>query len=292
MSRTDDITLLIKSFQEITGIKICFYDIGDLFKYGSEAFREYTGHRCELCTSARMLCGGKERCEASDRGEAIRLAGAVREPFFHRCHLGLYELLVPLYNGDALIGLIFIGQCRIEGMNAERQIADSVAKYGGVSESFVKMYNDLPLVKSETLLSIGNIIKLYFESLVDLNNVCDIRGEGAAAASANAPLYKRVSLYIQYSYKTQITPKSLAESFFVNQSYLSRHFKANMGETLTDYINRTRLENSKILIKSSDLPISVVVLNVGYTDPNYFVKLFKKQYGVTPSEYRQIKKGT
>ena len=65
-----------------------------------------------------------------------------------------------------------------------------------------------------------------------------------------------------------------------------------MGETLTDYINRTRLENSKILIKSSDLPISVVALNVGYTDPNYFVKLFRKLYGMTPSEYRQIKKGT
>jgi two-component system response regulator YesN len=62
--------------------------------------------------------------------------------------------------------------------------------------------------------------------------------------------------------------------------------------TLTDYINKTRLENSKMLLKSSDLPISVVALNVGYTDPNYFVKLFKKQYGVTPSEYRQIKKGT
>ena len=287
MSRTDDITLLIKSFQEITGVKICFYDIGDIFEYGSEAFREYTGHRCELCTAARMLDGGRERCDASDRGEAIRLAGAVRDPFFHRCHLGLYELLVPLYNGDVLAGLIFIGQCRIEGMNAERQIGEVAAKYGGISESFIKMYNDLPLVSSETLLSIGNIIKLYFESLLDLKSVCDIRGEGASNVSSSAPLYKRVSLYIQYSYKTQITPKNLAERFFVNQSYLSRHFRMNMGVTLTDYINKTRLENSKMLIKSSDLPISVVALNVGYIDPNYFVKLFKKQFGMTPTEYRK-----
>ena len=60
-----------------------------------------------------------------------------------------------------------------------------------------------------------------------------------------------------------------------------------MGETITDYINRTRLENSKILIKTSDLPISVVALNVGYTDANYFVKLFKKQFGMTPTEYRK-----
>lgn len=286
MSRTDDITLLIKSFQEITGIKICFYDIGDLFRYDPVAFREYTGHRCELCTSARMLVGGKERCEASDRGEAIRLAGSTREPFFHKCHLGLYELLVPLYNGDVLSGLIFIGQCRIEGMNAERQIGECAGRLGGRAESFIKMYNSLPLVKGETLLSIGNIIKLYFESLMDLENAYDIRDEGARGASVGVPLYKRVSLYIQYSYKTPITPKNLAERFFVNQSYLSRHFRANMGETLTDYINRTRLENSKILIKSSDLPISVVALNVGYTDANYFVKLFKKRFGMTPSEYR------
>lgn len=287
MSRTDDITLLIKSFQEITGIKICFYDIGNLFKYHTDAFREYTGHRCELCTSARMLVGGKERCEASDRGEAIRLAGSTREPFFHKCHLGLYELLVPLYNGDVLAGLIFIGQCRIEGMNAERQIGECAGRLGGRAESFIEMYNSLPLVKAEMLLSIGNIIKLYFESLMDLENAYDIRAEGARGASLSVPLYKRVSLYIQYSYKTHITPKSLAERFFVNQSYLSRHFRANIGETITDYINRTRLENSKILIKTSDLPISVVALNVGYTDANYFVKLFKKQFGMTPTEYRK-----
>jgi AraC-like DNA-binding protein len=63
----------------------------------------------------------------------------------------------------------------------------------------------------------------------------------------------------------------------------------NMGVTLTDYINKTRLENSKMLLKSSDLPISVVALNVGYTDANYFVKLFKRMYGVTPSEYRSAR---
>jgi AraC-like DNA-binding protein len=286
MSRTDDITLLIKSFQEITGIKICFYDISNLFKYHTDAFREYTGHRCELCTSARMLVGGKERCEASDRGEAIRLASATREPFFHKCHLGLYELLVPLYNGEVLVGLIFIGQCRIEGMNAERQIGECAGRLGGRVDTFTKMYNSLPLVKGETLLSIGNIIKLYFESLMDLENAYDIRAEGGHGASPSAPLYKRVSLYIQYSYKTPITPKSIAERFFVNQSYLSRHFRANTGETLTDYINRTRLEGSRILLKNSDLPISVVALNVGYTDANYFVKLFKKRFGMTPSEYR------
>jgi AraC-like DNA-binding protein len=277
----------MKSFQEITGIKICFYDIGDLFKYHTDAFREYTGHRCELCTSARMLDGGKERCEASDRGEAIRLAGTTREPFFHKCHFGLYELLVPLYNGDVLSGLIFIGQCRIEGMSAERQIGECAERYGGRAENFIKMYNSLPLVKGETLLSIGNIIKLYFESLMDLNNAFDIRGEGMSGVSQGAPLYKRVSLYIQYSYKTPITPKSIAERFFINQSYLSRHFKANMGETLTDYINRTRLESSKLLIKNSDLPISVIALNVGYTDANYFIKLFKSRFGMTPSEYRR-----
>ena len=286
MSRTDDITLLIKSFQEITGIKICFYDIGGLFKYSNDIFREYTGHRCELCTSARMLVGGRERCDASDRGEAIRLAGEVREPFFHKCYLGLYELLVPIYNGDKLAGLIFIGQCRIEGMSAERQIGEMSEKYGGKSEAFINMYRALPTVRAEMLLSIGNIIKLYFESLVDLSNAYDIRGE-VRGGTHTAPLYQRVSLFVQYSYKTPITPKSIAKAHFVNQSYLSRHFKANTGMTLTDYINKVRLENSKVLIRTSALPISVVALNVGYTDANYFVKLFKKQFGMTPTEYRK-----
>lgn len=285
MSKIEDISLIIRSFSEITGAGICFYDLQNFFMYTSTEVREYTGHRCDLCANVRMLEGGRKKCDLSDRRDAVSYAIRQKTPFFHQCHIGLYELLVPIYNGENLCGLVFIGQCRIEGMNAESVIEKSAAKLGGNGELFRQMYLRLPLVKSETLLAMGNIIKLYLENLLDLNNIFARQAE-KGSAGPKAPLHQRVKTYIDQYYQTPLSLQELSRRFFVNHSYLSRAFKENVGINISSYINTVRIEHAKMLLKNTNYPVSVVSLNVGYTDANYFVKLFKKYVGVTPSAYR------
>lgn len=286
MSKIEDISMIIRSFSEITGAGICFYDLENFFMYTTTEVRKYTGHRCDLCANVRNLPNGQKKCNLSDRSAAVSYAVRQKTPFFHQCHIGLYELLVPIYNGDNLCGLVFIGQCRIERMNAESVIEKNAAKMGGNGELFKKMYQDLPLLKSETLLAMGNIIKLYLENLIDLDNIFALNAE-AQEVSQKSPLHERVKTYIDQYYKTPLTPQSLSELFFVNSSYLSRTFKENVGTNICTYINETRIEHAKMLLKNTNYPINVVALNVGYTDANYFVKLFRKYGGTTPSAYRE-----
>ena len=278
--------MIIRSFSDITGAGVCFYDLENFFMYTTTEVRKYTGHRCDLCTNVRALPGGQKKCDFSDRRDAVTYAVRQKTPFYNQCHIGLYELLVPIYNGDTLCGLVFIGQCQIEGMNAETAIKKNATKMGGNGDAFKKMYQKLPLLKSETLLAMGNIIKLYLENLIDLDNLFALNAE-TRELSQKAPLHQRVKNYIDQYYQTPITPQSLSERFFVNSSYLSRVFKEKVGINICSYINQTRIEHAKRLLKSADYPIHVVALNVGYTDANYFVKVFRKYVGMTPTEYRQ-----
>ena len=289
MSKIDDISMIIRSFSEITGAGICFYDLENFFMYTTTEVRKYTGHRCDLCANVRALSGGQKKCDLSDRQDAVDYAIRQKTPFFHQCHIGMYELLVPIYNKEALCGLVFIGQCRIEGMNAEAAIGKNAAKLGGNSEAFQALYGKLPLLKSETLLAMGNIIKLYLENLIDLDNLFALRAE-AQEVTVRFPLHQRVQSHIDQYYQTNLTPQSLSEKFCVNNSYLSRVFKEKVGINISAYINQTRIEHAKLLLKNTNYPVSVVALNTGYTDANYFVKVFRKYAGMTPTEYRQAQK--
>ena len=72
----------------------------------------------------------------------------------------------------------------------------------------------------------------------------------------------------------------------MNASYLSTLFKRETGMTLTDYVNRKRIEHAIYLLKTTTLPISVVGQRCGIQDDNYFTKIFKKYTTVTPKQFR------
>lgn len=79
----------------------------------------------------------------------------------------------------------------------------------------------------------------------------------------------------------------LAERVFLTNTYLSSLFKKEVGMTIRDYISQVRIEASKELLKDNKLKLWEVAFRVGYTDPNHYAKTFKKNVGVTPSEFRE-----
>lgn len=73
----------------------------------------------------------------------------------------------------------------------------------------------------------------------------------------------------------------------VSEVYLRRIFKARYGQSLTEYVTAERIRQAKLLlIQDKDAPISSVAKQVGFLDPLYFSRIFKKSTGTSPSEYR------
>ncbi|WP_438434218.1 response regulator [Gorillibacterium sp. sgz500922] len=100
-------------------------------------------------------------------------------------------------------------------------------------------------------------------------------------------IIETVKGYIQEHYTEEIELSKLAELVFLTPSYLSKLFRVKTGETITDLIISLRIEQAKRLLATElSLKTYEVGERVGYADPAYFNKVFKKIAGLTPKEYR------
>lgn len=91
--------------------------------------------------------------------------------------------------------------------------------------------------------------------------------------------------YINENFQSQLNRKEIADYHHVSASHLSRLFKEEMGKTLTEYIQYVRIEAAKQLIINGNILLSDIAHEVGFSDLQYFSRVFKKLEGVSPSKY-------
>lgn len=79
--------------------------------------------------------------------------------------------------------------------------------------------------------------------------------------------------------------KELAAHFYLHSSYCSELFKKTTGQTFSDYVKDLRMKKAAELLKDPKLTVADVCRRVGYNDYFYFIKAYKKYYGITPAKY-------
>lgn len=98
---------------------------------------------------------------------------------------------------------------------------------------------------------------------------------------------KDIILYIDFNYAEDINLNFFAEKFNMSKTYLSNLFRKETGATLTDFIHQIRMRKAITLINSSTLPITDIATACGYNDINYFTRIFKRTYGLSPKQYHK-----
>ena len=96
--------------------------------------------------------------------------------------------------------------------------------------------------------------------------------------------------YIEKHYDSKISLASIADYVGLSSSYLCRVFKEETGLNINTYINNLRMSKAVVLLGNKNSYIKEVAVSVGFDDQLYFSRLFKKYYGVTPSQYRAAEK--
>lgn len=99
--------------------------------------------------------------------------------------------------------------------------------------------------------------------------------------------YHRISKYIFNNYNNNITLKDIAKKEFLSPHYLSHEIKYATGYSFTDLINQTRVEESIKLLLDTDMSISEISDEVGFSHVRYYNKNFKEYYNCTPLQYRK-----
>lgn len=96
-----------------------------------------------------------------------------------------------------------------------------------------------------------------------------------------------VKQYLEANYRENLLLQEVAHRFYVSREYVSRKFKQEFNENISDYLERIRIEHAKALLCNMQYPISAVAEMVGYQDARYFSKIFGKLTHMTPREYRK-----
>lgn len=112
----------------------------------------------------------------------------------------------------------------------------------------------------------------------------------ARGVSRNNTTIERIQKYIQSHIEDQLNLAGIAATVNYNESYVSRLFRQHTGMKISDYILQVRLSKAKQLLSSSDQSINAIAESCGFDSIHYFSYTFKKNMGMTPSDYRRSMK--
>lgn len=220
------------------------------------ALLPYNSHTNRYCMEVKRDCA--ERCLAAQReiyrGDAL--------PCLRVCHAGVYEYIHPVVLGDEVIGFIAASGYR----RAELPPVSRTALWESALTDA-----PVPVTLLETLLPpLATMLEGLFEKY----------------AHREADEFDKMVAYLS-EYHASPSLDELCQRFHRSRSYVSRLFNTRAGCSLRAFCNDLKLSDAKVLLESTDLPVTEIAYAVGFGDASYFIKLFKEKYGVSPKRLRK-----
>lgn len=261
---------LLKDFYNLTGARISIHDT---------EFNEITAYPKNLlpfCEQVQKNANVKRMCEAADR-KAFYTVRESGEQYSYKCHCGLIETVAPIYHYGVLSGYFMMGQISDSKIDSVREIARLSSPLFDNRETLWKYVRLIPEVESKMLQSGINIMHIISEYLSETHRV----------APKSQELATGIVHYIHRNFQKCLSVERLCEVFECSRTTLMNTFKKKHGVTLGHYINNYRLQQAEKLLLKSDKSIKEITALCGFSEQNYFSKVFFKKYGAAPTEYRK-----
>lgn len=192
-------------------------------------------------------------------------------------NLGVMEYLLKPVNRIKVVDVLskIMGQIRTrrEKQQQELELREKL-KYAEESLKSLRLLQD-------SYLKSGYVVEFSETQHFQADEVPDLHGEKEDG------LISRAKKYIRENYSKSITLEDVSREVHVSPQYLSKLFKEETGENFIDYLTAVRIRISKNMMEDEKRSIKDICFSVGYSDPNYFSRIFKKIVGYTPTEYKE-----
>ena len=269
---TQKLKNLIKAFYNLTGIKVAVYN---------NNFKEVLAYpltHSPLCTLVRQ---NEERClKCSKSAEGMcRKCGEEKRVIIENCHAGLTEAVAPITDGISVIGYIMFGQITniansdklFEIVNSKCEMFDSKPEELKKALQGISYYSDSQLDDASKILDAlaGYIVfsKLLYPSEDDTG--------------------RKIVEYIRDNIGEDLSVKTLCKKFYLSKTEIYKVTKPYMPGGIADFIKTERIEKACTLLLQTDMASSMIADSVGFADPDYFLRVFKKTKGMSAMAYRK-----
>lgn len=164
-------------------------------------------------------------------------------------------------------------------------LSRKAAERGGVHPMYLDRTSSAYAVQIEQTTTVDALIALMAEMF---QGYCRLVRD--FTTRGYSPLVQKTIIYIDANLAENLALNVLAEKFSISASYLSTLFRKETGLTLTDYVNRKRIQHAEYLLSTTRLQVQTIAQHCGIMDVQYFSKVFKRLTGSTPKEYRNNQK--
>ena len=159
------------------------------------------------------------------------------------------------------------------------------AEAAGVTPIHIDLFSNSNVQKIEQLSSMEQVHSFRWYIL---QGYCRLIRE-CTLSSYSLPI-RRAITYMQADLTADLSLKNIASQVNVSPGYLSTLFSKEVGVSLTEYVNRSRIAFAEKLLENSDLPTKSIAFQCGISDICYFNRMFKRVTGMTPKVYREKSK--
>jgi two-component system, response regulator YesN len=149
------------------------------------------------------------------------------------------------------------------------------------SQNDSKPLDHMSIVADLMNLSGNQIIEYAYQLFIYLTNF----DKPQSTIDYSNHIVKATREYLENHYSEDISLEDMAEYVNISPQYFSKLIKKTTGFNFIDWLSMLRVKKAKELLTNSNLTVKEVCFMVGYKDPNYFSRIFKKRIGITPSEY-------
>ncbi len=265
-----DLVDLIDCLTYKTKLNICIDFLDDHGNYKTALPFSNSIHGKPYCEHMKSTEKGFEKCFKC-RTLALKKATERKQPFGGFCFNGLYEYCHPVVEKDCVIAVIMVGNIYRSGGRTELQ---ELACFQGTFEE------DFP---EENCRKICTILDGHIKLLIR---------EYSDRQSEYNPLIRNIRNYIEEFLYNDISVSQIALAFNYSEKYIGKLFKTQTGMSIREYLNSKRLGKAAMLLENTNQSITEISSKSGFNNVTYFNRMFKKQYFMTPSEFRENRKSS
>lgn len=270
-----ELSELLEDFYILTGMQIGIFD------RDCNEVMSYPKDEKHFCAYMRKNKEFDALCRESDM-EACKKCRKTKGLIKYKCHAGLTEAAAPIAENDRIIGYMIFGQVTESKSKSEfaAQMEEICQKYYPGED----MKNKIKKIKyrgNKQILAAAKILDALTE-YVRLREIIRPSGE---------QLIDRMEDFVEEHISEEITIERLCREFGVSRTRLYEITAPYISGTIGEFIRRKRLSYAKKLLKNTDLSIDRVAEEVGFGDYNYFLRVFKKEYGISPKKYAASQRG-
>lgn len=182
------------------------------------------------------------------------------------------------------------------GIDAEFVIVSGYNEFNYAKEAIeygVFHYLLKPIEKHEVYLMMEKLTK-HLDKKTEMRKISaastvQIRNTSVSDCQPNEEksTFENILRYVNANYTDDISLNFLSQKFYLHNTYISGLFKKNLGITFSEYLTDLRLKKASSLLMASDYPVNEVAAMSGYRDYNYFTRVFREHFNMTPVQYRR-----